>query len=109
MFFGRLGIIVLVSLAAYLAYYTLKGFLLNKVKIDKWIVFTGALLGIFASRLIGTGATRVYSYILSGLVVMFLLWFYDLYNADSKKSASSNATVKPQKKSTKVTNIKKKN
>ncbi|MFL0268086.1 hypothetical protein [Candidatus Clostridium radicumherbarum] len=85
---GRIGIIVLVSLAAYITYFTLKDIIFRKINLNKWIIFTLGLIIIFVSRFIGVGSTSIYSYILSGLFVIFLLWFYDLYGADNKKNTN---------------------
>jgi hypothetical protein len=74
----RIGIIVLVSLIAYLAYFTLKSIFLYKIKINKWIIFAIALIILFVSKFIGGSLTSIYSYILSGIFVILLLWLFDL-------------------------------
>lgn len=84
MFLGRIGIIVLVSLAAYITYFTLKDILFRKINLNKWIIFTAGLIIIFISRVVKVGSSSIYSYTLSGLFVILLLWFMDLYGADNK-------------------------
>lgn len=82
---GRIGIIILVSLAAYITYFTLKEFLFRKINLNKWIIFTAGIIIIIVSKAIKVGSTSIYSYILSGVFVILLLWFIDLNGADNKK------------------------
>lgn len=65
--------------------FTFKDILFRKINLNKWIIFTLGLIIIFVSRFIGAGSSAIYSYILSGLFVIMLLWFFDLYNTDNKK------------------------
>jgi Ca2+/Na+ antiporter len=93
----RIGIIVLVSLTAYLAYFTLKAAFLYKININKWIIFAVASIILFIRVFIVGSLPSIYSYILSGIFVMLLLWIFDLKGSDNKKDKNNDVFIKPKK------------
>ena len=102
-------------------YNVLKAYVLNKVKISKWLVLGLALVCfVIPMFLWPTMPTYVSRYVIPGITVVLFLWFMDLSGFLKKRNVSKNTTssiskkdkkddivIRPKAKPNRVKNIKK--
>ncbi len=91
------------TIVIFIIYYGLKTYLLNKIKINKWVVLVIAILLFTAPiALWPTMPVFVARYVIPGVFVIFALWFMDLSGfmkrRVSSKSNYSNTSYKKDKK-----------
>lgn len=93
------------SIVVFIIYYGLKTYLLNKIKINKWVVLVIAILFFTAPVILWpTMPVFVAKYVVPGVFVIFALWFMDLSgfmkrrNVPNSKSNYTNTSYKKDKK-----------
>ncbi|MBK5242458.1 hypothetical protein [Clostridium sp.] len=101
-FFAILKIIA-GSIVMLLIYYGLKAYVLPKIKVNKWIVLTVAMLVFIVPMLIWPNMPGyVSAYVIPGIFVVLFLWFLDLSGFIKKKNVSkTNYTTIGNKKDNK--------
>lgn len=100
--------IVAFSVIVLVLYNLLKAYVLNKVKVNKWIVLVSSLILFIAPIAILPNMPKYVSmYIIPGIFVILLLWFMDLSGfmknrnvpkSSSKTSVTTVGTKKDKKK-----------
>lgn len=105
--------VIIIAFVVVVVYNVIKKYLLNKIKINKWIVLGLALLTLFIPVLLtlaGVNANGpIWQYITSAIFILFFMWFLDLMGvgADRVKNnvASKNTEfIKPKAKPNRVKN-----
>jgi hypothetical protein len=85
---------VLFAVVILLVYNGLRYFLLDKIKVNKWIVFAAAIIILIAPNLLGVKQNNIFwLYGPSGLFIILFLWFVDLSGWNKKRSKGSNTTT----------------
>lgn len=95
---------VLFAVVILVVYNGLKRYLLDKIKVNKWIVFAVAIIILIAPSLLGANQNNIFwLYGPSALFIIFFLWFVDLSGWNKKRSKGSNtiSTSSYSKKSSK--------
>ena len=109
------------AIVALAIYWSLKTYVLYKIKISKWVVLGIAVVIFVVPMLIWpTMPIYVSKYVIPGTFVIFALWFMDLaglmkkrdisktnYTTTSKKSKKDNIVIRPKAKPNRVKNKKK--
>lgn len=113
---------IVFSIIVFVVYYVLKTYLLDKIKISKWIVLTIALILFIVPIIIWpTMPLIIQKYVLPGIFVIFVLWFMDLSgfmkrrnvskssytNTSYKKDKKNDIVMRPKAKPNRVKNNKK--
>lgn len=106
--------ILLFSIIALIVYGVLRTYVLDKIKVNKWIILVIALAVFIAPTLLWpTMPNYVARYIIPGIFVILFLWFMDLsgflkhYDMPQNKShnqynKSNNTVIKPKAKPNRV-------
>jgi len=109
------------AIVVLLIYNGLKIYVLNKVKINKWIVLVTSLILFMAPMLIWPHMPKyVANYIVPGIFVVLFLWFMDLsgfmkkrnttrnnyINIGNKKDKKDDIVIRPKAKPNRVKNNK---
>lgn len=106
--------ILLFSIVALIAYGVLRTYVLDKIKVNKWIILIIALAVFIVPTLLWpTMPGYVARYIIPGIFVILFLWFMDLsgflkhYDKPQDKSynqynKSNNTVIKPKAKPNRV-------
>ena len=91
------------SIVMLVIYYGLKTYVLPKIKVNKWIVLTAAILVFIIPMLIWPDMNTVVSnYVIPGIVVVLSLWFMDLSGFMKNRNVSkTNHTTIGKKKDNK--------
>lgn len=94
-FFRQLLIMLVFAIIILIVYNVLKAFVLNKIKINKWIVFGAALLVLFLPTiLVNLGVNYTgsiwWQLIPSGIFIVLFLWFMDISGWINRKRSDSN-------------------
>jgi len=107
--------ILVFALGVLFIYQFLKPYVFEKIKINKWVVLTIAIVVFVLPSIIWpTMPNLVAKYIVPGLFVIFFLWFMDLSGYIKKapsnngytynKKNKNNITIKPKAKPNRVKN-----
>lgn len=103
-FFQYFGIILLFSIVVLGIFQLLKKFVLEKIKINKWIVLAIGIIFFMLPPLFIPSMPRIISnFILPGLFVIFFLWFLELSGFMKKVEKKAEDTTYK-----KISSIKKK-
>ncbi|WP_052447354.1 hypothetical protein [Clostridium polynesiense] len=89
------------SLILFFAYTVLKVYLLQKLKVNRWIIFTLALIVLIVPSFLRLNG-MVWVSVQSGLFVMLFLWFMDLTKL--QKAKEKEIKIKPKAKPNRVKN-----
>ncbi|HEY8892978.1 MAG TPA: hypothetical protein VIM70_22390 [Clostridium sp.] len=114
--------IIAFSIVVLVVYNVLKAYVLYKIKINKWIILTAALVIFIVPMALWKNIPIYMSrYIIPGLFVMLFLWFMDLSGflgkrkttntnyttSSSKKNKKPDVIIRPKAKPNRVKNMKK--
>lgn len=84
---------VVFAIVIMLVYNGLRYLFLDKIKVNKWIVFGAAIIILIAPSLLGANQKNIFwVYGPSGLFILLFLWFVDLSGWNKRKTAGSNTT-----------------
>ena len=105
--------VVVIAFVVVVAYNIIKKYLLNKIKVNKWIVLGLALLALFIPVVLtfaGVNASApIWQYITSAIFIIFIMWFLDLMGlgvnrARNNVSSKNTEFIKPKAKPNRVKN-----
>ncbi|WP_034868583.1 hypothetical protein [Clostridium lundense] len=97
------------SFVVIIAYNLLKVFVLSKYKPNKWIIFAIAIAILTTPTMIKPGFnTTIGGMVVSGVFVVLILWFMDLFNDDrlTTKNKKNDVKIKPKAKPNRAKNNK---
>lgn len=96
--------VIIFSIIALLIYNVLKVYLLSKIKVNKWVIFTVAILVFFLPVIFGSFINlNIIVPIQATLFVILFLWFFDLSSMSPKKK-EKKIKIKPKAKPNRVKN-----
>lgn len=101
----QIGILLLFSILIIMAYNILKIFVLEKVKISRWIVLAIAIVGLVFPEIPAVGFTgSIALFVKSAVFVIFFMWFFDMTRGElgdykqKKEAAKNKIVIKPKAK-----------
>lgn len=103
-YFGKL---LVFSFVVIIAYNLLKVFVLSKYKPNKWVIFAIAIAILTTPSMLKPGFnTTTGGMIVSGVFVVLILWFMDLFNDDrlTGKDKKNDVKIKPKAKPNRTKN-----
>lgn len=107
----QIGILLLSSILIIMVYNILKIFVLEKVKISRWIVLAISIIGLIFPAIPSIGFTgNIAIFTKSAVFVVFFMWFFDITRGDigdykqKKESAKNKVVIKPKAKPNRVKN-----
>lgn len=84
---------LLFAIGILVVYNGLKFFFLDKIKVNKWIIFGAAIIVLIVPSLLGANQKNIFwLYGPSGLFMILFLWFVDLSGWNKKRGKSTNTT-----------------
>lgn len=93
---------VVFAIVILLAYNALKHYVLDKLKVNKWIILTIALIVLLVPNFLGVDQKNVFwLYGPSGIFIILFLWFIDLSGWNKRKTSNNISTSSYYKKSNK--------
>lgn len=104
--------IMILAVAVLVVYNVAKKYILYKVKLNKWIILSLALIVLVLPGLLKVNlATSVWGLLQTGLFVFLFLWFFDNTKFASKRNEPTrkNIEIKPKAKPNRVKNMNKDN
>jgi Ca2+/Na+ antiporter len=103
--FWEILLLVVLAIVTLIVYNLLKIFVLDKININKWLVFAlGVLLVMVSSYFMGK-VHQILSFVLISISVMPFLWFFNINNT-KKIEKKKNIIIKPKAKPNRVKNNK---
>lgn len=99
---------LLMVIVILLLYNVLKVYVLENIKVNKWIVLViAALIFALPNIILKGGVTGIWRYIQTGLFLIFFLWFMDLtglngMGARKKKEDTRNQVIKSKAKPNRI-------
>ncbi|MCI6277949.1 MAG: hypothetical protein MR639_14685 [Clostridium sp.] len=107
----QIGILLLFSILIIMVYNLLKIFVLEKVKISRWIVLAIAIVGLVFPTIPSIGFTgNIAIFVKSAVFVIFFMWFFDITRGDigdykqKKEAAKNKIVIKPKAKPNRAKN-----
>ncbi|WP_050608033.1 hypothetical protein [Clostridium niameyense] len=104
--------VLLFSIIVIVGYTALRMFVLDKIKINKWIVLAMTMLVLLFPALIKVNINgTMWQYVQSSIVIILTLWFIDLmgFSAGKPRSNKNDVVIRPKPKPNRVKNKNKKN
>lgn len=105
--------ILFFSIIVIIGYTALKVYVLDKININKWLVFALSIFILIFPALIKFNINgTIWQYVQSAIVIILTLWFLDLMGigAGSRtKKKKSDVVIRPKAKPNRAKNIKKQN
>lgn len=104
--------VLVFSIIVIVGYTALRMFVLDKIKINKWIVLAMSMLVLLFPVLIKVNINgTIWQYVQSSIVIILTLWFIDLmgFNAAKPRSSKNDVVIRPKPKPNRVKNMNKKN
>lgn len=92
---------LLMLVITFAVYILSKKFIFSKVKINKWIPLSIAMVLFIAQILLGS-TNKYLSYGLSIFAVLFFLWFMDVNQTGGPKKKEKQIVIKPKAKPNRV-------
>ena len=100
-FFVTIGSFILMFAIIVGTYVLCKKFIFSKVKINKWIPLSIAIVLFIVQVLLGT-THKYFSYVVSVFSVSFFLWFMDIIQTGGPKKKEKQIVIKPKAKPNRV-------
>ncbi|PRR78358.1 hypothetical protein CLLI_17850 [Clostridium liquoris] len=101
--------LLIFSFIVIIIYNLLKVFVLSKYKPNKWVIFAIAIAILTTPTMVKPGFnTTAGGMVVSGIFVVLILWFIDLFNDDrlAMKNKKNDVKIKPKAKPNRVKNNK---
>jgi len=83
------------------AYVLCKKFVFGKVRINKWIPLSIAIILFIVQMFLGQ-TNKYISYVISIFVILFFLWFMDITQTGGPKKKEKQIVIKPKAKPNRV-------
>lgn len=88
------GVILLFAIIVFVVYHGLKKFVLDKIKVNKWLVLGVGIIFFMVPPLFSYALPRIVSnFVLPGIFVIFFLWFLDLSGFMKKVEKKAETTT----------------
>lgn len=97
----------IMAIIAIILYRSLKSFLFEKIKANKWVILVISIILLFTSSLaVGFFKYQLVQGIILVLAMLFLFWFVDLLqgNNNYKKNKKKDIVIRPKAKPNRVKN-----